>query len=1083
MTLSRQHLEQIEQHWAVQAVPVQIRNAVFSFADERLVKTALGQLLHGPQVSDVNTPELERVAAAYELAAIEGLSFLLHPAKNEESEKMKETSQAGAYRAFGLYRVLSLPSSDDQRLFHVLHLSGLAYCGERWTDLRRWFRDVPTAISVPAVADANWDKRLLYRLFDCWVRLLRKESWDDLNQVAKIILDLRSDQAKFEAELFDENSETQSKAIALRLISLYHLAKATERLAVYMLQGEPVAIESELDQHFEAASKAAQNCGDAQLEMVLRWLHVASRKMVEGSVWWVAHTVNSSVTRFIKHIIKHQSLFELLPPQRTALQEQGLLDQANRAVVIDIPTSGGKTQLAQFRMLQALNQFAQDDGWVAYLAPTRALVSQVTRRLRTDFEPLDIRIEQLTGAIEVDSFEDALLVEQRGFQVLVSTPEKLQLVIRNKKISRPLTLVVMDEAHNIEDEKRGLRIELLLATIKQESARANFLLLMPFVPNAQDLSQWLAAERGQAISLGTTAWQPNERIVGMFEVTGFDPNNGEKRGDWCLNFKTLTTTQRTIQLHGTHKVDGVRPLSALNFSSARNSLSAQAVAMAKVFSNRGTSITVAQKIPDVWSIARKVAEELDTYDQVPEEISLVQRFLATEVSPGFELINMLEKGVVVHHAGLPAEALALIEWLTEIGHVRVMCATTTIAQGLNFPVSSVFLATTKYPYGIQMSHRAFWNLAGRAGRIGQDSIGVVGIAAGNDSNAVRQYVSDATGALISRMETLLDDLYEAGKLNNLTQIIEQDQWADFRSYIAHLWNEKRNLDAVISEAEQTLRNTFGFGVLRSKNDEPSLQKAEALLEATRSYVRVLAKHPENATLADATGFSPEGVRTALIEMGKLENNLTLDDWEPSSLFGNASNSTLPDLMGIMMRIPQLKSGLKELTSDGVGYRKLSDITQAWVSGQTLAEIANNFFEGDDFTVKISKACKAVYRDLANNAAWGLSALSKMPSSGLDFESISEEDKRMLNNLPAMLYHGVKTEEAVLMRMNSVPRSVAESAGAEFKSQFADESNLNPKAANKYIKSLRSEDWDRLKPATARMSGGDYHAIWKKLSGF
>jgi replicative superfamily II helicase len=37
----------------------------------------------------------------------------------------------------------------------------------------------------------------------------------------------------------------------------------------------------------------------------------------------------------------------------------------------------------------------------------------------------------------------------------------------------------MDEAHNIEDESRGLRIELLLATIKQESARANFLLLMP----------------------------------------------------------------------------------------------------------------------------------------------------------------------------------------------------------------------------------------------------------------------------------------------------------------------------------------------------------------------------------------------------------------------------------------------------------------------------------------------------------------------------------------------------------------------------------------------------------------------------
>ena len=47
-------------------------------------------------------------------------------------------------------------------------------------------------------------------------------------------------------------------------------------------------------------------------------------------------------------------MFELLPPQRAALLEQGLLDPAKTAIVIDLPTSGGKTLLAQFRILQAL---------------------------------------------------------------------------------------------------------------------------------------------------------------------------------------------------------------------------------------------------------------------------------------------------------------------------------------------------------------------------------------------------------------------------------------------------------------------------------------------------------------------------------------------------------------------------------------------------------------------------------------------------------------------------------------------------------------------------------------------------------
>ena len=1079
MTLTLQELENIDQHWAVKAIPGNMRKNVLKAADERLVMGALGEILQNAKPSKITNKDIEKVATAYEIAAIEGLSSVLRSSQGEENEALKIQAQAGAYRAFGLYRVLPIEHDDDHRIFHVLHLAGLAYCGERWTDLKRWFNDSPQAIKIPSADDAQWDKILLYKLFDCWIRLLQKEGWKDLNQVSEIVLELRNNQSKFESRLIEKQTGMEGKAIALRLIALYHFAKATERLAVYMLQGEPTAINSELDQHFEAAIKASNSCRDMQLEMILNWLHLASRKMVEGSVWWVAHTVNSRVARFIEHATK-RGMFELLPPQRAALQEKGLLDPANRAIVVNLPTSGGKTQLSQFRMLQALNQFEQDNGWVAYVAPTRALVSQITRRLRSDFEPLNIRVEQLSGAIEVDAFEESLLEEQHAFQVLVATPEKLQFVVRNKKIDRPLALVVMDEAHNIEDKQRGLRIELLLATIKQESPKANFLLMMPFVPNPQDLARWLAADKGKSISLSTAAWQPNERLVGMFGVTPRDPDRGERPGDWHMNFETLVTTQKTIHLRGKHEVNGVRPLSALNCSTARGNLSAQAVAMAKSFSNRGTSIAVARTPTDAWSIARKVAAELSPTKKIPEEVALVQKFLATEISKDFELIDMLSRGVAVHHAGLPAEALALIEWLTEESFVKVMCATTTIAQGLNFPVSSVFLATTNHSYSDSMSHRAFWNLAGRAGRIGQDSVGVVGIASGNNPMKVRKYVRDATGALISRMESLLDELYKAGQLNDLSTIIMRDDWADFRSYIAHLWNEKRNQDAVINEAEQTLRNTFGFTVLRSRNDELSLQKAEALLEATKGYVKDLAKHPENATLADATGFSPEGVRTALLEMRNLENSLTSENWNPSSLFGDSGSSTLPDLMGIMMKVPQIKDNLKELAGDGVGYRKLADITQAWVLGKSLAEIADSFFEDGDFTAKISKTCKAIYRNLTNNAAWGLSALSKMPDSGLDFENMPEEEKRKINNLPAMIYHGVKTEEAVLMRMNSVPRSIAEAAGSDFKSAYS--GNFTPGTANKYLRSLQASDWRKLRPKSAAMSGDDYQEVWKRLSG-
>ncbi|WP_422136207.1 DEAD/DEAH box helicase [Endozoicomonas sp. ALD040] len=1076
MTLSFEQLQSADNHWAVKAIDPATRKNAFDAAKDGLVHSALGSLLTGTHI-EVDYASIEQVASAYELAAIEGIATLLSPSSAEQ--QTKDLAIAGANKAFGLIRALPIPEDTDQRVFHVLHMAGLAYAGDRWTDLRRWFEEHEKELKVPSVADAAWNKRVVYRLFDAWVRLLRKRSWDDLDQIAEIIVGLRHDQASHEKAFLDQAQGTSRQSEAIRLVSLYHWAKATERLATYMLQGEPLAIESELDQHFEAALKAAQISCDTKLEMLLLWLHVSSRKMVEGSVWWVAHSVNSRVTRFVEHVTRHKSMFELLPPQRAALQEQNLLDPASRAIVIDMPTSGGKTQLAQFRMLQALNQFADDGGWIAYVAPTRALVSQITRRLRSDFGSLGIKVEQLTGAIEVDAFEDALLGEQEAFQVLVATPEKLQLVMRNKKVQRPLALLVMDEAHNIEDKERGLRIELLLATIKQEASKANFLLLMPYVPNASELAQWLGSGRGKSISLSTSAWQPNDRIVGLFDAEKAE--NG-KRGDWKLTFETLTTSQRTIHLHGKHDVDGIRPISSLSMSKV--GINSLAGAMAKVFSKRGTSIAVTQNIPSAWSVARLIAEELEPLVRIPEEIELVQRFLSTEISPDFELIGMLKKGVVVHHAGLPAEALALIEWLTEEGHIKVMCATTTVAQGLNFPVSSVFLASPKHPYGIKMSSREFWNLAGRAGRIGHDSVGVVGIAAGTNPNEIRQFVSDATGELLSRLVSMLEEIDTAGELHALIAVIHQEQWADFRSYIAHLWNEKKNLDEVIAEAEQLLRNTYGFSSLRAKSDSHSQQQANALLEATRGYVRQIAKHPENAALADSTGFSPEGVRTALLELKNLENKLTAEDWKPSSLFGSQKGrSTLSDLMGVMMRVPQLQKSLTELGGDGLGHQRLADITQAWVDGSSLEDIANQFFDEGDLTSNLSKACKAVYRDLANNGAWGLSALSKMPTAGIDFDNLSDDELRTLNNLPAMLYHGVKSEEGVLMRMNSVPRSIAENLGADFKRQHQDTDTATaPTLAAGYVSALSSEDWSRLRPEGASMSGDDYRKVWKQLSG-
>ena len=1089
MSLSGRALEALSDHWAVAAIGAGELERAGDLVCQRLARRAVGrQISFSFEESVEDEPFLERVALAYELAAIEGLDELSRPAGL--NRELRDQAVAASFRAFDIRRLLPVPGETLGRLFFVLQLSAVAYCGDRWADLRRWYREQGEALRAPSVADAEWDRRLLYRLFECWVRLFRKAGWDDLDRIREIVAGLRSDQAVHEARRLRNGSHAVDRAIALRLAALYNWAKATETLAGYMLQGEPGDPFGTLDKHFEAGIRAAAVSGDAQHEVVLRWLHATARIMVTNSLWWATRTVNSKTSDFVRALThrEHQAMFELLPPQRAALLEQGLLDQAKTAIVVDMPTSGGKTLLAQFRILQALNQFQADRGWVVYVAPTRALSAQMTRRLRTDFEPIGLRVEQLTAAVEVDAFEEELLADtSRPFDILVATPEKLSLVIRNRKVERPLALVVMDEAHNLESEGRGLRIELLLATVKRDCPRANFLLLMPYVEGSEAVARWLAQDidAGNAISLGTVPWKPNERIVGLYRAVADD----SARGGWRLDFETLTATEMAMPLHGTHRVGGVKPIdvpkSQVLTKDIQKGLGLQTAAIGAVMSARGTSIAVGNTVRTVWKMAGEAARSLPKMEDVPSDIRLVQDFLRTEISPDFRLVAMLEKGVGVHHAGLSDDVRTLMEWLAETGSLRMLCATSTIAQGINFPVSSVFLSSRYVPQGtrsVEIAPREFWNLAGRAGRIGHDSVGVVGLSEGTDREALIAFVSRNTGALVSRLVVLLDELAAQGSLAQLSDVLWKDQWEDFRCYIAHLWAEKRNLDAVLADSEQLLRQTYGYTSMR--NDPKQRQKADALLDATQSYARKLAAMPEGiAELADSTGFSPEGVQAAMVGIGNLESRLTVSDWAPESLFGRGGR--MADLFGVMLRVPQLKQDLVELGGSGYDKSRISEITNDWVNGKGLKAIAREYFrrENDDEagTAALTDACRAIYRTIVNSGTWGVSALSRV--SGIDFEKLSEAEKRRINALPAMIYHGVSSEDAVLMRMNAAPRSAAEALGSLYrKVSSGDDARYSVGEARRFLQGLGAEEWDGVRPDGAALSGTGYKRVWEVLSG-
>ena len=95
---------------------------------------------------------------------------------------------------------------------------------------------------------------------------------------------------------------------------------------------------------------------------------------------------------------------------------------------------------------------------------------------------------------------------------------------------------------------------------------------------------------------------------------------------------------------------------------------------------------------------------------------------------GRDLARLLRNGVGVHHAGMLPRYRRLVERLAQKGAIRVVAGTDTLGVGVNLPIRTVVL-TRLYKYdGAQsrlLTAREFHQIAGRAGRAGYDTEGLV----------------------------------------------------------------------------------------------------------------------------------------------------------------------------------------------------------------------------------------------------------------------------------------------------------------------------------------------------------------------
>lgn len=959
--------------------------------------------------------------------------------------------------AFVCRRAVDMNGLDsEESITHLLCLTTDALASDRRAELVMLLRALPPdATELPT--SIGWSQELLLRVARAFIVMARRSSgWDDVQAAAAEIAQLRELQTNREATNLAADTASELSS----LVALYNLAREVDLVAEYLVAGSPGDVGVRLDRHHANASEILELEPDPALEHISDLLHAGLRALVSASVWTITRGLGARISSFVEALASRERenpVLELWPSQRSALRGS-LLDPAKRALVVQMPTSAGKTLIAEFAIVQALA--LNPDATVAYVVPTRALVNQMTLRLRADLSPLELNVEAAVPVFELDPVEDGLLKGQR-IHVLVTTPEKLDLLLRQRHPAvDDLALVVADEAHNLGDGTRGARLELMLGSVKRERAAARFLLLSPFLPNARDLAEWLGDDPSATVSVD---WKPTELITAGASWTK------PRSQPFELLLTTLPSahfveldTEVAIQMGTAEPQRPTRSKEAITVSTALR------------LAERGSVLVLCRGRSYAETRAGQIAAE-----RQERELSVIGRsivaYAESELGREHPLPAALRRGVSYHHAGLSHDLRYLLERMIDSEDVDVVCGTTTLAQGVNFPIANVIVESLQKPADNgwqELSYSEFWNVAGRAGRALKDRLGLVIYPAenANSLDEFRAYLRGDAQALSSVLIHALREIDAAAQNFDLTFVRRHQAMAIFTQYLAHALSVA-GYENARAEIEDLLRSSLVYH--QTVRADPQL--AQNLITIARRYLdSVSDKGAGYLRLADGTGFSLSSVDLLYARQRSEHTEFeTANFWNPDSLFAPDLRN-LTDLISVLGDIPELTLGRRQ--AGLFDPRAVAGIVADWTGGATVDAIADRWFSDveADADRRRRLASHYLYGSLIGQVPWGMGAVQRLALQ-------TPDDIKAVGHVPSLVFYGVRTKEAAALRMAGVPRIAAEGLGLQWKAE--DRGNASSFSdVRSWLAQRSSQQWSESLPTDSPLDGDGCRAVWSELAG-
>ncbi|WP_010490853.1 DEAD/DEAH box helicase [Pseudomonas sp. S9] len=344
-------------------------------------------------------------------------------------------------------------------------------------------------------------------------------------------------------------------------------------------------------------------------------------------------------------------------------------------VSISAPTSAGKSY--------SIRDFiAEQKGDAVVVVPSRALIAEYINTMRERFHG-DKRVM-------ITSFVDAVFTSRDLRRIFILTPERARdLFLSSSKLD--ITVFFFDEAHVSEDLARGVVFDVLIRRIQKAFPLARLIFAHPFVdnPDAQFKKHGIPLESGYARSY-------THGTVG--KVCVFQHKNGR---DYVFS---------PFDDNG-HKVKGCVEFDGGFNNFAFNGEHSILIYVSKTSIYNGTFLDGYEQYIENFPVV--------SHPKAKNIIESVQGLLgANQEDHKSKMVELLQKGVVIHHGSVPLEVRFMVEDFIRAGFAKICFATSTLAQGVNMPFDIVWLENMRFQgEGSEDKSLSFKNLIGRAGRL------------------------------------------------------------------------------------------------------------------------------------------------------------------------------------------------------------------------------------------------------------------------------------------------------------------------------------------------------------------------------